>query len=77
MTTLTHPTTTIDQEAMRALSARVDALIASGAWSEEEWNAAMDEAVQYSGSVSGARDWLLREGAPDWKDRRLNLGRPA
>jgi len=60
--------TKIDWVRMRQLAAEVEQLKASGRWTLAEYHRINREAIAAGGSAPGARDWLLHEANPAWRD---------
>lgn len=58
-------------EALDALNVRVGTLIRCGQWTEQAWNAAIDEVAQLTGQTDSA-GWLIGEALDQsWIDRRI------
>jgi hypothetical protein len=57
---------------MRQLAAEVEQLKASGRWTIEEYRRINREAVAAGGDAPGARDWLLQEADPAWRDQLVH-----
>jgi phage terminase small subunit len=57
---------------MRQLAAEVEQLKALGRWNIEEYCQINREAVAAGGDAPGARDWLLQEADPAWRDQLVH-----
>lgn len=65
---MTKTLTRTDWQRMRQLAAEVEALKASGRWTLEAYRRVHREALAAGGNAPGARDWLLQEADPAWRD---------
>lgn len=59
-------------EQLDTVNARVSQLIRLGAWTELEWNRAIDDVIEITGDSDSA-DWLIGEALErSWIDRRIH-----